>query len=35
LDTLALPRLQSHDALNDAIMTAMMYLKLQHSHSLR
>ncbi len=35
LDALALPRLQSHDALNDAIMTAMMYLKLQHSHSLR
>ena len=26
---LALPKLKAHDALNDAIMTAMMYLKLQ------
>jgi len=27
---LALPKLQAHDALNDAVMTAMIYLKLQH-----
>ena len=30
LEDLALPKLQAHDALNDAIMTAMMYLKLRH-----
>lgn len=29
LKDLALPTLQAHDALNDAVMTAMMYLKLQ------
>ena len=29
LKDLALPKLQAHDALNDAVMTAMMYLKLQ------
>jgi len=30
LKELDLPKLQSHDALNDAVMTAMMYLKLQN-----
>jgi DNA polymerase III subunit epsilon len=30
LKELALPKLNAHDALNDAIMTAMIYLKLQH-----
>lgn len=30
LEDLNLPKLQAHDALNDAIMTAMIYLKLQH-----
>lgn len=30
LKTLSLPKLPAHDALNDAVMTAMMYLKLQH-----
>jgi len=30
LDDLDLPKLQAHDALNDAVMTAMIYLKLQH-----
>jgi len=30
LEDLALPKLQAHDALNDAVMTAMMYLKLKH-----
>jgi len=30
IEDLGLPKLQSHDALNDAIMTAMMYLKLQN-----
>ena len=30
LRDLALPTLQAHDALNDAVMTAMMYLKLQN-----
>ncbi len=33
LKDLALPKLQAHDALNDAIMTAMMYLKLTHMKS--
>lgn len=33
LQDLALPKLQAHDALNDAIMTAMMYLKLTHMKS--
>jgi len=30
INDLALPKLKAHDALNDAIMTAMMYIKLQH-----
>jgi len=30
LNELNLPSLQAHDALNDAVMTAMMYLKLQN-----
>ncbi|HEY9191109.1 MAG TPA: 3'-5' exonuclease [Sulfurovum sp.] len=30
LKDLGLPRLQAHDALNDAIMTALIYLKLKH-----
>ena len=30
LTDLDLPKLQAHDALNDAVMTAMIYLKLQH-----
>ncbi|CAA6802490.1 MAG: DNA polymerase III subunit epsilon [uncultured Sulfurovum sp.] len=30
LKELNLPKLTAHDALNDAVMTAMMYLKLQH-----
>jgi len=29
LEDLALPKLQAHDALNDSVMTAMMYLKLK------
>ena len=29
LEDLGLPRLQAHDALNDSVMTAMMYLKLK------
>ncbi|MCW8822081.1 MAG: 3'-5' exonuclease [Sulfurovum sp.] len=29
LQDLALPNLQTHDALNDAVMTAMMYVKLE------
>ena len=35
LDDLKLPKLQAHDALNDAVMTAMIYLKLQHTRSLK
>lgn len=35
LDDLKLPRLQAHDALNDAIMTAMMYLKLTQNRKKR
>jgi len=35
LKDLALPTLQAHDALNDAVMTAMIYLKLQHAGSLK
>ena len=31
IDDLNLPKLQAHDALNDAVMTAMIYLKLQHT----
>lgn len=34
LKDLALPKLSAHDALNDAIMTAMIYLKLQHTNKL-
>lgn len=30
LKELNLPKLQAHDALNDAVMTAMIYLKLRH-----
>ena len=30
LEDLALPNLQAHDALNDAVMTAMMYIKLKN-----
>ena len=35
LEDLALPKLQAHDALNDAVMTAMIYLKLQHTRRLK
>ena len=35
LEDLALPKLQAHDALNDAVMTAMMYLKLKHKKLLK
>jgi DNA polymerase III subunit epsilon len=35
LKNLSLPKLQGHDALNDAFMTAMMYLKLQNTDSLK
>jgi DNA polymerase-3 subunit epsilon len=35
LKDLALPTLQAHDALNDAVMTAMMYLKLQQIKSVK
>ena len=35
LEDLALPELQAHDALNDAVMTAMMYLKLTHMKSFK
>ncbi|KYJ85812.1 3'-5' exonuclease [Sulfurovum riftiae] len=35
IDDLALPKLQAHDALNDAVMTAMIYLKLKHTTRLR
>jgi len=31
LEDLDLPKLQAHDALNDAIMTALIYLKLKHT----
>jgi DNA polymerase-3 subunit epsilon len=30
LEDLGLPKLKAHDALNDAVMTAMMYVKLQN-----
>ncbi len=33
LEDLELPKLQAHDALNDAVMTAMMYLKLKQMKS--
>ncbi|MDD4855446.1 MAG: 3'-5' exonuclease [Sulfuricurvum sp.] len=32
LDSLNIPRMGQHNALNDAIMTAMVYIKLQHVH---
>ena len=35
IEDLALPKLQAHDALNDAVMTAMIYLKLKHTKRLR
>ncbi|WP_295417984.1 3'-5' exonuclease [Sulfurovum sp.] len=35
IEDLALPKLQAHDALNDAVMTAMIYLKLKNTKSLR
>jgi len=35
IEDLALPKLQAHDALNDAVMTAMIYLKLKYTKSLR
>ncbi|MDD2400111.1 MAG: 3'-5' exonuclease [Sulfurovum sp.] len=35
VENLALPRLKAHDALNDAVMTAMMYLKLKHTTKLK
>ena len=34
LTDLSLPKLKAHDALNDAIMTAMMYIKLKHKRRL-
>jgi len=34
LKELSLPRLKAHDALNDAVMTAMMYIKLKNIKSL-
>jgi len=35
LKDLELPTLQAHDALNDAVMTAMIYLKLKHVKQIR
>ena len=35
LQDLDLPKLQAHDALNDAVMTAMMYLKLKQNRSVK
>lgn len=35
LKDLDLPKLQAHDALNDAVMTAMIYLKLKHVKRIR
>jgi len=35
LEDLELPKLQAHDALNDAVMTAMMYLKLTQMKSFK
>ncbi|EIF50801.1 MULTISPECIES: 3'-5' exonuclease [Sulfurovum] len=35
LEDLDLPKLQAHDALNDAIMTALIYLKLKHTTKLK
>ncbi len=34
IEDLGLPPLKGHDALNDAVMTAMIYLKLQHTYKL-
>ena len=31
MEDLELPKLKAHNALNDAVMTAMIYLKLQHT----
>ncbi len=35
LKDLALPKLQAHDALNDSVMTAMMYLKLKGNSKIK
>jgi DNA polymerase-3 subunit epsilon len=35
LEDLGLPKFQAHDALNDAVMTAMMYLKLKQMKSFK
>ena len=35
LEDLDLPKLHAHDALNDAIMTALIYLKLKHTTKLK
>ena len=35
LEDLDLPKLQAHDALNDAIMMALIYLKLKHTTKLK
>ena len=35
LEDLTLPKLQAHDALNDAVMTAMMYLKLKGNFKIK
>lgn len=35
LEDLGLPKLQAHDALNDAIMTALIYLKLKNTTRLK
>jgi DNA polymerase-3 subunit epsilon len=35
LRELSLPKLKAHDALNDAVMTAMIYLKLKHTKKLK
>ena len=34
LRNLNIPKMGQHNALNDAIMTAMVYLKLKHTHKL-
>ena len=35
LEDLGLPKLQAHDALNDAVMTALIYLKLKNTTKLK
>ena len=35
LEDLDLPKLHAHDALNDAIMTALIYLKLKNTTKLK